>query len=224
MVPVPVSIAFPSRDADCETAARARSVFFDLLAQEDAHAHLCHLVALSLEQVQWSSSSLMIDSNNSRVARLALPWRPDGRIVAADSVSSAACRSRSSGHVGPMCNGFSLLTTAPFQEHDARDEFLGVLHLAHARFSITCAAVHSPSWSKALMDHVLVDGGELVGEQLVENVDQFLVAFMLVSCGLDAGTCRVLTGFQQQESRTSQSRNPPRHLRGRLGRCRLMTQ
>jgi hypothetical protein len=35
----------------------------------------------------------------------------------------------------------------------------------------------APVGAKLGVDHVLVNGSQLVGEQLVENIDQFLVAF-----------------------------------------------
>jgi len=54
---------------------------------------------------------------------------------------------------------------------------------------------------------LLVDGGELVGEQLVENVDQFLVALhvglLWLGCGYLPSSNRISAGKNQEQVRVA---------------------
>ena len=66
----------------------------------------------------------------------------------------------------------------PFQEDDPPDELLGVLHLVDGPLlEVLVELFVAPVGTHLGMHHVLVDGGQLVGEQPVERGDQLVVPF-----------------------------------------------
>src|SRR5213075_2860523 len=63
------------------------------------------------------------------------------------------------------------------QEEDPLDDLLGMLHLADGMHADgVMEAVVAPVLAHLAVDEVLVDGGQLGGEDVVENLDDFLVA------------------------------------------------
>ena len=64
------------------------------------------------------------------------------------------------------------------QEQDALDEALGMLHLGdRARLEVLAQALVAPVFGHFRVHHVLVDGGQLAGKQVVQRVDEFRISF-----------------------------------------------
>ena len=82
----------------------------------------------------------------------------------------------------------------PFEEQDAFDQLVGVLHLVD-RFSALVLAelLVTPLLEHLGVQEVLVDRGELVLEDLVQVVEDFLVAFHRAS-GLERASRRRRSG------------------------------
>jgi hypothetical protein len=65
----------------------------------------------------------------------------------------------------------------PFEIQDARDQLVGVLHLADGLLAhLVPEPVVAPVLAHAGVDEVLVDRGQLVGEDLVQGVDDLIVS------------------------------------------------
>lgn len=70
-----------------------------------------------------------------------------------------------------------------FEEQDALDELVGMLHLVDRLVVLVGAeALQAPVVPHARVEEVLVDRDQLVAEDLVEVLDDFLVAFHAESC------------------------------------------